>query len=88
LSNTLEIKKDLETVHCSNNSNKLSKPLQCSWCLNDDKRKNGLFYNCRSFYFHLKYCHSRINYPVNPTLNEAINELQIISNLQTAGEYQ
>ena len=26
-----------------------------------------------------------INYPVNPTLDEAINELQRISDLQTAG---
>ncbi len=88
LSSTLQIKKDLKTVHCSNNSIKLSKPLQCSWCLNEDKRKNGLFYNCKSFYFHLKYCYSMINYPVNPTLDEAINKLQIISDLQTTEKYQ
>jgi hypothetical protein len=80
MSNTLQIKKHLKKrVHCSNNKTKLSQPLQCSWCYNDDKRRKGTFDSCRTFYFHLKYCYARITYPVNPTINEAIEELQRLS---------
>ncbi len=86
LSNTLQIKKDLKTVHCCNNAIKLSKPLQCPKCIQEDKRKNGTYESCRIFYFHLKYCYREINYSINPSLETCIESLQNLSDKVLARE--
>ncbi len=66
-------------VHCSRNKIKLPNPLVCDWCLQGDKRKDGFFHNCCSYYFHLLYCAKNTNFPLNPTLEEKQKELQTIS---------
>lgn len=86
MTNNKQPKKGVKKVHCSNNITKVENGLRCDWCFQGDKRRDKIFYNCRSYFFHLTFCAKNTIFPLSPTLDQKKKELQKFSDKIILGE--
>lgn len=79
LSKLYETNKHYVSNPIRTNSTRLKIRLFCEKCKQQDKRKTKQFNNFRSLYYHYLYHHSGADKFVNPTRDQCIKKLQLIS---------